>query len=150
MPPKQDKSSADRAYGLSDAEMKTCICVLRLLVVDGNTPIDKVALAKLTGHDKPNSAVKIWSNARAKLAAAHAGGTSDNATDDEAAAMAPAIKPAKRGRPANKTKAGKGKKVAAVVDDEEEEEDHDDDDLKAPAPKRSKGITKREAEDNSV
>lgn len=24
------------------------------------TPIDKVALAKLTGHDKPNSAAKIW------------------------------------------------------------------------------------------
>lgn len=75
------KASTDRPYGLSEAEMKACICVLRLLAIDGNVrgfflarafnhiannglvqkiPIDKVALAKLTGHDKPNSAVKIW------------------------------------------------------------------------------------------
>lgn len=36
MPPKQDKTSTERLYGLSDAEMKTSINVLRLLAVDGN------------------------------------------------------------------------------------------------------------------
>lgn len=34
MAPKQDKT--DRPYGLSDAEIKVSICVLRLLAIDGN------------------------------------------------------------------------------------------------------------------
>ncbi|KAJ4413518.1 hypothetical protein N0V82_008505 [Gnomoniopsis sp. IMI 355080] len=145
MPP---KPSTDRPYGLSDAEMKACICVLRLLAIDGNIPIDKVALAKLTGHDKPNSAVKIWSLAKAKLVAADVGASPDNATSGEAANRTPT----KRGRPTNKTKPVGGKKVAARVDEDEDEVEDEggEDGLDEPAPKRGKSIiTKLEPQDDS-
>lgn len=76
--------------------------------------------------------------AKAKLVAADAGTSADAAASDAAPAMTPATKPAgKRGRPANKTKAGGGKKVAAHVDEDEED---GDDGLDEPTPKRGKSI----------
>ncbi|KAF3765129.1 hypothetical protein M406DRAFT_331439 [Cryphonectria parasitica EP155] len=151
MPPKASSIQKNaRPFNLTDAEMTVALYVCKVLTDDASYKLDADQLAALTGHSKPSSAMRIWSNAKKKMVSADSAGgagkmeqasASDTATPEASPSkMAPTKRGRKakdpgeeaipRGNAAKKTAGRPPKRVKTEAGSAQEvEEENDDDDM---------------------
>ncbi|KAG8166436.1 hypothetical protein KVR01_002125 [Diaporthe batatas] len=128
--------SSNETFGLSESEVRVALCALKVILANTAPKVEKDHLAKLTGHNNADSAIRVWNMAKAKLMkdSPSEPGTSPKSADTP-------TKSAKK--TAAKTRAPTPKKRGK---EEFEGEESGDEQVEKPAKKRARKAAPKDAD----